>query len=241
LSNGQYISLLQNFPGINFAGWVAKIARPVQAQPLLNLLNVKYLLANPNVVLKDNSDYHCVFQGDFTVLENPEVWPRAFFSDKITAISSNEQFIQYLLEHGKRPFIALADDEIAKQPGLRRLADAPEATIVPATNYLLLPNSTAFDVHIPSAGVVCLTEEQAKDFMATANGLPLPVLTANQAFKGVYLDHAGDYHVEFTYRPRYWLLSCFSFWLSAIGAVIFTFMNVRAARFGKKAAPGVGK
>jgi uncharacterized membrane protein YfhO len=66
--------------------------------------------------------------------------------------------------------------------------------------------------------VVCLTEGQAKDFTATANGESKEVLTVNRAFKGIYIDQPGDYHIEFTYRPRHWRLSCALFWIS-IGAV----------------------
>jgi hypothetical protein len=94
-----------------------------------------------------------------------------------------------------------------------------QAIISPATNYRLLPNSTEFDIHAPSAGMVCLTEGQAKDFTVKANNEPKAVLTVNRAFKGVYLDQPGDYHIQFIYRPRHWRLACALFWISA-GVVI---------------------
>ena len=93
------------------------------------------------------------------------------------------------------------------------------AAISSATNYRLLPNSTEFDVHAPAAGVVCLTEGQARDFTAKANNEPKEVLTVNRAFKGVYLDKPGDYNIKFTYRPRHWQLACTLFWIST-GAVL---------------------
>jgi len=129
------------------------------------------------------------------------------------------------LESGKQPFIALSQDEIKTQPGLQPLENTKKATVLPATNYRLLPNSTAFDVHAPSAGVVCLTEGQAKDFTVKANNERKEVLTVNRAFKGVYLDKPGDYHIEFTYRPRFWSLACAWFWVSVSGVVALATMS----------------
>jgi len=67
--------------------------------------------------------------------------------------------------------------------------------------------------------MVCLTEGQAKDFTAKANNESKEVLTVNRAFKGIYLEQPGDYHIKFIYRPRHWRLACACFWISA-GAVI---------------------
>ena len=217
LSNGELISLIRNFPGVKFsakAGWVIQVVDPIQAQPLLNLLNVKYLLAPPDVEIGGRLDFRITDRSDFLVLENLQAWPRAFFENQIVSIDSSDTFIKHLLENGRRPFIALTEEEIKRQPGLQQLETTNTAILSPATNYRLSVNSTGFDVHAPSAGVVCLTEGQAKDFTATANGESKEVLTVNRAFKGIYIDTPGDYHIEFTYRPRYWRLSCALFWIS---------------------------
>ncbi len=220
LSNGEFINLVRNFPGVEFSEiWMIKVADPVAAQPLLNLLNVKYVLAPPGVRLQSGLDFRLADRSDFGVLENLEVWPRAFFADKVISISSNEKFIKQLEENGKQPFIALSENEIESQPGLQQLAATEKTTLSAATNYKLLPNSTAFDIRASSAGMVCLTEGQAKDFIATANNDPKKVLTVNRAFKGVYLDKPGDYHIVFTYQPRYWRVAGTLFWTAA-GIVI---------------------
>jgi hypothetical protein len=150
------------------------------------------------------------------------------------SIASNQEFVKGLLSNGKRPFVALTPEEIQKQPGLRTLETAKDAIISPATNYQLLPNSTAFDVHAASAGMICLAEGQAKDFTATANHEPKEVLTVNRAFKGVYLDKPGDYHVKFTYRPRYWHLSCALFFISACCIIALAAWVAFRARFNRK-------
>ena len=222
LSNGEYIDLVRNFPGVEFGGaggWAICIVNPVAAQPLLNLLNVKYLLAYPNSKIKGGPGFRITDRSDFLVLENLQSWPRAFFSDKVATNSSTEEFAQQLLGSGKQPFISLSHDEIIKQPGLQALKDTKKANTVSATHYRLLPNSTEFDVRAPTPGVVCLTEGQARDFTVTANNERKDVLTVNRAFKGVYLDKSGDYHIKFVFRPRHWRLACSMFWIS-VGGVI---------------------
>lgn len=220
LSNGEYINLLRNFPGMELTNnWMIQVVNLGQAQPLLNLLNVRYVLSWPDVSVREPLDFRVVERSDFGVLENLQVWPRAFFASQIVPIDSNEAFIKHLLENSRQPFIALTTEEISSQPGLPPLATTNPAVISAATHFRLLPNSTEFDVHAPSAGVVSLTEGQAKDFTATANNEAKPVLTVNRAFKGIYLDQPGDYHIKFTYRPRHWRLACTLFWMS-IGGVM---------------------
>jgi hypothetical protein len=241
LSNGEFIKLVREVPGVIFGGeggWGISILNPVAAQPLLNLLNVKYLLARPDprTQVREGLDFRITDRSDFLVLENLQAWPRAFFSDKITSSSSTEEFVRQLLENGKQPFISMSQDEIEKQPGLLALESTNKATIVPATNYRLLANSTAFDVHAPSAGVVFLAEGQAKDFTVKANNELKEVLTVNRAFKGVYLDKPGDYHIEFIYRPRHWRLACALFWISAGAGVVLAFMGFGRIQLERRAA-----
>jgi hypothetical protein len=212
-------------------GWMVEVEQPVIAQPLLNLLNVKYLLVPTRIGLPPGLNFRVASRGDFEVVENLEVWPRAFFCNKVIPIFSTEAFIKYLVENGKLPFIALTLEEIDKHPAVQKLESTDLVIVSPATNFQLLPNSTAFDIHAASAGVVCLTESRASDFTATANNKPTPVLTVNRAFKGVYLDKPGDYHLVFTYRPRHWRLACVLFWIAtgiivALGFVSFIRMKI---------------
>ncbi|HEX5399550.1 MAG TPA: hypothetical protein VFY06_10930, partial [Verrucomicrobiae bacterium] len=113
LSNRELIDLLLSSPGVRYlGGWEFVVTDIAAAQPLLNLLNVKYLLGSPRVSLPPGLDYRVVDQSDFGVVENPEVWPRAYFSDKVVSITTSEDFVRHLLTHAKRPFIALTPEEI---------------------------------------------------------------------------------------------------------------------------------
>jgi hypothetical protein len=215
VADGEYIKLLQNFPGLDLNhGWVICVTNPVLAHPLLNLLNVKYLLASQWDAAPETADFPMIDQSDFLVLQNPQVWPRAFLVNKVSTANSTQEFIHRLLGSTK-PFVAMTSSEITRL----RLTDL-EATASPsitaATEYQLLPSSTAFRLHANTPGVVCLTESQAKDFKVTVNGEPKEVLTLNRIFKGVYLTSPGDYQIVFTYRPRYWTYACSAFAVSLL-------------------------
>jgi hypothetical protein len=240
LSRGDYLDLVTNFPGMKFGaegGWGIGVDSPVAAQPLLNLLNVQYLLANPGnqVVIEKGAGFRVADRGDFLVLENLDAWPRAYFTDKIAVNASTMEFIGQLQKQAREPFASLGADEIARTAGLRLLEETRQPVVVPATKYRLGQNSTAFDIHAPSAGVVCLLEGQAKDFTVKANGETKAVLTVNRVFKGMYLDQPGDYHIEFVYRPRHWRLSCACFWISAGCAMVVAAFNILRARSKRNA------
>ena len=235
LGNNEFVSLVRGFPGMvpHTNDWVIDLHNLVAAHALLNLLNVKYVLTPPKVNVQDGLGFHLTDMSDLGVVENLDVWPRAYFCNSIVPITSTKDFIQYLLEHGKQPFAALAPDEMATQPELSRLQSNPKPSATAATHYELLPNSTAFDIHADSPGVVCLTEEQARDFTATANGESKTVLTVNRAFKGIYLDKPGDYHIRFTYRPGHWRLALVLFWAAVGLVVVFLTIDTMVGKFKK--------
>jgi uncharacterized membrane protein YfhO len=100
------------------------------------------------------------------------------------------------------------------------LQNATKHDVSAAEDYVLKANSTSFKVHASGPGIACLTEAQAPDFTARVNGNSKPVLTINKVFKGVYLERAGDYRIDFVYRPRYWNLSCILFFCALAGLVL---------------------
>lgn len=207
MSGAAYIDLVRHFPGMSLQrDWVLKVNDPQKAQPLLSLLNVKYLLANPSQTLQAGPEFSIADRSDFLVLQNLHTWPRAFFVNRVTEASTTAEFIDQLRE-ATGPFASVTKQTLANHLELRNLVQN-SATVVPATNYRLAPNSTAFHVQVDQPGLVCLTEEQAKDFSVTVNRQAEEVLTVNRAFKGVYLARPGEYDIRFSYRPRYWGLSC---------------------------------
>jgi hypothetical protein len=97
-----------------------------------------------------------------------------------------------------------------------------------ATNYKLTANRTSFRVHASGPGVAVLTEAwMANDFVATLNGARVPYFRVNHAFKGVRIPAAGDWTVQFTYRPGLWGVSWAVAALGALGIFFFP-LSLRA-------------
>jgi uncharacterized membrane protein YfhO len=112
-----------------------------------------------------------------------------------------------LLVAGQPPFAAIQQQDFTRQPGLATLSrDATTRTVSAATNYTLTENSTTFHVRAGGPGIIVLTEAWWPDsFRVEVNGNRKPIVRVNHAFKGVFIDAAGDFEVTFSYWPRHFL------------------------------------
>ena len=177
-----------------------------KARPFLDSLNVRFYVdqhTDPKVM---EHALRLSKQADLDVYESPTVWPRAFFADRLTTYTTVDDLVQRIGHADGHPFAAMQTSELHDAPSLLPLTGrAGNASIVPATHYHLTENTTAFDVHAPSAGVLVLLESWwPGDFRAFVNGKKVPVLRLNHAFKGVAVEAAGDYHIEFRCVPKGW-------------------------------------
>lgn len=192
--------------------------------PLFDMLNVRYYLGSGESKAAAFPSLKKIAELDLDVYESSKFWPRAFFSDRLTTYSSENEFA-LLVKHGSNtPFAATAKEEIGLHPELARVATNldPSATTltVPARDYSQTNNTTAFKINAPSAGVVVLTEAYVDgDLQVRVNGKPSGYFRANSAFRGVFLPNAGVYEISFSYWPDY---LTFSLWLSAFAIVSFT-------------------
>lgn len=189
--------------------------------PLLNLLNVRYLVTAQNATVERVSDG----EGLTRLPQEPDrilavrrsgEWPRAFFVDRVESYAAVGEFVRQMNE-SNRP-LASIDRGDQQARNLTANAQSGVGTVVPATNYRLTSNRTRFRIQAPTSGVAVLTESwMADDFVATLNGRRTPYFRVNHAFKGVAIPSAGDWTVEFTYRPKWWTLSLFA---AAFGVLV---------------------
>jgi hypothetical protein len=219
LTDKDYVDLIRGFPGIDYPddNWVFEIKNLTAAEPLLDFLNVKYRTM-ADVEFPEKTIGQLTYRNlkDFSVIESHNVWPRAFFANKINVNTGVKSFTQQL-EQNQTPFISINTNQLNDQ--LIALENQTNPVIQRATHYKLLANSTEFDIDAPSAGVVCLTETKDPGFTATANNQKATVLTVNHAFKGICLTQPGHYHIQFTYRPQYWAVSCTLFCASTAAMI----------------------
>jgi hypothetical protein len=193
---------------------------------LLDLLNVGYVLAGHGAEdqglppgAESLTPLH--MDGDDLVLaaRRSGAWPRAFFVDRVAHHRGVNEFVTQLRE-SSGPFASVdVSDETVK---LDEKQPDGVAAYEAATNYKLTGNRTSFRVHASRPGVAVLTEAwMANDFVATLNGVRVPYFRLNHAFKGVRIPAAGDWTVEFRYRPALWGISWIVAALGMVGIFFF--------------------
>lgn len=189
-----------DFPDVGW-GWLRSLTADQMKshKHALNILGVGYVLSMPGVVIP--ADLALIFSGDLNVWKNHDVWPRAFFTDKIYCISGTGE-VNALLEQNKGSPIAFLDRQACAEYEIE--GNSKGTRVIPAKDYALTTNSTAFKVNAPHKGIVVLSEGYyPDDYIATINGKQAVYFRVNEAFKGVLLDSPGEYEIKFLYRPRY--------------------------------------
>jgi hypothetical protein len=190
--------------------------------PLLDMLNVRYILSEKN----SNPDLMPFLKKvqalDLDVYESGSSWPRAFFTNRVKSYGEETEFIGLLQESDGKPFAALPATELAKQADVRRFIDTTSISrpgeIVAGSNYILKTNTTSFVVKAPGPGIVVLTEPYVEeDLQLQINGRRGDYFRVNSAFRGVFVPAAGEYRFVFSYWPRHLTASL---WISALGLAL---------------------
>ena len=199
---------LVNAAGISRLNWLTWVGTNDVARlaPLLDLLNVGFLLSAPEMVPPDWTAVKVSGQDRLKVGRRPTAWPRAFFVDSVITYTDPSDLLRQVgVHHG--PFAAVQISDGPAMEATRGLAHAAGSGI-PALGYQLSTNSTRFTVRATGAGVAVLGETfLPDDFRATLNGRRVDYLRVNHVFKGVLIPSAGEWKVAFEYRPARWGLS----------------------------------
>jgi len=208
LINPHYRELIEACDFVRIWDWriYQEIGTYAPLRPFYDFLNVRHYL-----------DYHSgqpslpalftkIFDGDLDIYRSESVWPRAFFTDRLTTYATAKDFAKLIAAGDGRPFAAMQ----ASDPAVRTDIPATLATrtVTPARNYRLTTNTTAFDIEATGPGLVALSEAWLPhDFRVTLNGKRVHYLRLNHAFKGVFIPAAGHHQLEFTYRPQSFTLA----------------------------------
>jgi hypothetical protein len=194
--------------------------------PLLDMLNVGFLLARADHVPHGFVDIPVSGPDRLRAGRRANAWPRAFFVDGATTYADAQDLLRKVAEHGK-PLAGIQSSDRQAVDATRGLP-MPSGNLIGAQRYELTVNSTSFVVCASGPGVAVLTETfLPDDFRATLNGQRVPYFRVNHAFKGVVIPSAGDWEVKFEYRPLYWTLSLV---MAGFGFVLLVGLGLSARR-----------
>jgi len=163
----------------------------------LDLLGVGYVVATPGTQVPQG--VKLIHSSDLDVWERETVWPRAFFVNQVLEVHKSTDILDALAKVPRVPFAAVESQFIPQ--GMPKDINAA-SQVIPGKQYALTSNSTRFSVDATGPGLIVLGETYyPEDFVANLNGERVGYIRVNQAFKGIWVNKAGRYDVDFTYRP----------------------------------------
>ena len=238
LVNKHYRALMDAAGLKCYGAWRYKVnAEELGSNPrLFEMLNVGYVLDFVAARKPLLPNLKAVASLDLNVYKSESVWPRAFFTDKLSVYQRENEFIDLLNSGDGRPFAAVQKDDLSSQPAfsnvLSSLGRSLSGQVMPATDYVLTGNKTSFRIQAPAPGIVVLTEAYVpEDFQVIVNGKRQDYFRVNSAFKGIFLAHGGTYTVSFAYWPKYLTVSL---WIGATGLVLLIGLLSVISRFGPR-------
>lgn len=129
---------------------------------------------------------------------NEGYFPRAFGVTQVQLASSEEEALQFLLDH-QNELDHQAVLELEGQPAPRQLsypAGSPPQVTITRYDY----NQISMQVTAPAGGFVVLSDTYYPGWVAELNGVDIPIYRANSIMRGVEVP-AGEHRLVFTFRP----------------------------------------
>jgi hypothetical protein len=190
-------------------GWTTMVKTAASLDrlaPLLDLLNVGFVLAPVHNLPQGLDEVRVPGADRLKVFRRSSAWPRAFSVDGVTTYASPQDLLGQVATH-RSPLATILSSDGQALEATRHLRK-PSGAAVPAHGYTLTTNTTSFAVRTAGPGVAVLTEMfLPEDFRATLNGQRVPYFRVNHTSKGVLIPAAGEWVVKFEYRPHRWDLS----------------------------------
>jgi hypothetical protein len=191
--------------------------------PLLDLLNVKYVLTGQELGGRWELAYRGT--GSVNVYRNRDVLPRAFVVYRAEVVDSAAQSLQRITDSAFdfRERVVLEDPpaEWAEPP------EIPAAAAVRIANYE--PNYIRVEVGAAADGLLVLTDTYAPGWKALLDGQAMPVYVADHAFRAVVVP-AGTHQVEFMYEPLSFKAGATISLLTAVILILFFAFKAQARR-----------
>ena len=175
--------------------WYWKTHIPNRSSHLYDMLNVRYLLAPPDVDL-DRDKFVRVFDQDSTihVFENNRAMPRAWLVGEEIVVDSRDGVLAAIKTEGFDP----RRQVVLERPSGLALAGPGSGQTVTISNHS--PNRISLVSESDRPSVLVLSEVYYPGWQAIVDGQPSPILRANWAFRAVALE-AGRHEIDLRFRP----------------------------------------
>ena len=171
-----------------------------RSSPLLGLLNARYYVLDPAMVLR-RPDSRPVFQNSrYKVYRNEAAVPRSYIVHDAEVIEGRDAALQALASPDFQPASrAVVAEAIDGLPGDRRLR-SPAPRIVDHS-----PNRVVIQADAKAPGLLVLADLFYPGWKAFVDGAETPIFRVNYVVRGVFLPK-GQHAVEFRYDPMSFMI-----------------------------------
>ena len=198
---GQYLHLTQHgqdtpFPD-HFSRWVT-LRR--FGSPLLDLINVKYILVPPGMDLQ-HPVLSPVYDGEVKIYQNAGAFPRLFFVYESRICRTREEALALLSTATRSDFLRSVIIE-ATAALLSAPATGDRGAVNPATIRTLFygDNRVSVETQTEADGFLVWSDTFHPSWQCRIDGQSEPIVRANYIMRAVFVK-AGVHRVEFTYEP----------------------------------------
>ena len=199
---GEFMDLIE--PGLAKTRRIGALRRVESlTSPLLDLLNVKYVLTEPNVSQElaefdaAHDDIELVYDGEIKIYENTNVLPRAFVVHGLKVRSDKEAVFSELTRPGFDPtsYVVLEERPERSWAGTNTAEYKSTARIVEYG-----PSRVLIEVDSGADGFLVLADLYYPGWRAAVDGQSQKVYKADYAFRAVEISD-GQHMVEFVFDP----------------------------------------
>jgi len=162
------------------------------SSPLLDLLNVKYILTTRPVPF---ASYPLVYDGEIKIYQNPNVMPRAFVVDHARVIPNRAQLLEALDDIDLKSFVVLEERPPLEETDVLRMGSARGVPIEKYTG-----SEVILKTNLTQRGYLVLTDTFFPGWIAQIDGQDTPIYRANGNFRAVVVPR-GEHTVRFKYSP----------------------------------------
>jgi hypothetical protein len=202
MANGHYIGILRVVTGSDPSDYFAKWEN--LATPLVNFLNVRYVVSAPGWKPDDPGRYRLIYDGrDGTIFENRDVLPRFFTARNVVLEFKRDFFLRRLINQSDWASTVLVRrlpvendrerlDLLAPRP-----VDAPEARL---TMLSATPREFVMRIQAPRYTVISSSQPFWPGWHVERNGEQVEPMEVNGAFLG-FVVRPGESIVRVHYAP----------------------------------------
>ncbi|HVO75112.1 MAG TPA: YfhO family protein [Ignavibacteriaceae bacterium] len=196
----------------------------------LSLLNVKYILANSDLIKQKNlsdSNIVLIYNKEVKIYENKKVIPRVFFVNQAIVLSTEDSIIKELNNSSFDPRKTLIIEK--NIPELTQIKEINNNTVNNSyfTNICLYePNLVNITIITDNPGFLVLTDTFYPGWNVYVDGKIREILPSDYLFRGVFIEK-GTHQVEFKYEPLSFRLGLVISVLTGIVIILIFILLIR--------------